>query len=91
MSTGGLVDATGRHVVVLSHPEAGVAELLGALGEGRRVGQRRGAGPAVSHDGEVEHGQRDARGVHVPDCMGVIHSRMPGGHAGMAAAFQETV
>ena len=42
MSVSGAVDATDGDVVVLGDPEALVAELVGAAGDGRGAGERVG-------------------------------------------------
>src|SRR5207244_3312652 len=49
-----------RHAVVLGHPEAPIAELIGGARESQGVGERFGVGGAVSDGREVENGERNS-------------------------------
>jgi hypothetical protein len=47
------------HSVVLGHPDAGEAELVGAHGERERCPQGLGGARARAHGRDVQHGQRE--------------------------------
>ena len=76
-----------RHVVVLRHPEAAIAQRFGGARQPGRVGQGVGARLPRAHDREVEHGQRDGRwcrGAH-PPCNVVAARSLPAANVARAS------